>query len=301
IYVRREGEGKPIVLVHGIALTHDMWRYQVPYLKQNGYEVVSIDLRGFGSSQYYKFGKAAEYTYERWAKDLGLILQAYDLQQVTLVGYSMGGAVAMQYMLDSNWRVDKLVLIAATGPNMQETGLPFPPDDARLAATCVGLNTFAELIKKIDQVGSDQAVKAADDAFEAFLRLTFPTIYLMDFADGIDGVKWLRKMFDSCSREALVGGLKQMHDVKIPLRVGTINTPTRICHGILDPFVPFGLGEHQKKLIADADLTPLIGGHGLFFEQADELNRALAGGQVRQIPECPFYLCPVRWVKCNKG
>jgi pimeloyl-ACP methyl ester carboxylesterase len=183
---------------------------------------------------------------------------------------------------------------------MQETDLPFP-DSARLAATCAGLNSFAELIKKIDQAGSDQAAKAADVAFAAFLRLTFPTIDLMDFPDGFDGVNWLREMFDSCSHEALVSGLKQMHDVKIPLFKGTINTPTRICHEILDPFVPFGLGEHQKELIEGADLIPLIGGYGLFFEQADELNRALAGGQVRQIPECPFFLCPVRWIKCNKG
>ncbi|MGZ4861474.1 MAG: alpha/beta fold hydrolase [Halobacteriota archaeon] len=297
IYVRREGRGKPIVLVHGIALNSDMWRYQVPYLKQRGYEVISMDLRGFGRSHHYKDDKPADYTYERWAKDLGRVLQAFHLRHVTLVGYSMGGAIAMQYMLHSNWRVDKFILVAAAGPYLQED-LPFP-DDHRLRVTRAGIKLFVEMLEGIDQLEGDDLIgaadNAADEAFEHFLRIAFPTVRHADFPDGIDGLEWLKEMFHGCSYDALIGGLNQMHDVQIPLDVGSIDTPTTICHGLLDLFVPFGLGEYQQELINKAHLEPIMGGHGLFFEKAGELNRALTGAHVRRVPECPLYFCPVRW------
>ncbi|MGZ4864665.1 MAG: alpha/beta fold hydrolase [Halobacteriota archaeon] len=292
IYVRREGVGgKPIMLVHGIALDSDMWRYQVPYLKQRGYEVVTLDLRGFGQSQYVTTNTPAEYTYERWAKDLDRVIQHYGLQHVTMVGYSMGGAVVMEYMMNYSGSVDKFVLVDAAGPYMQEK-LPFPDND-RLAATCLGIETFRDLVIAIGQAGDDQAAKAAaNNAFEYFWRLTFPTIRLVHFPDGINGLTWVREMFEGCTHEALVSGLTQMHDTEIKLDGYKINTPITVCHGLLDPFVPFGLGEKTyRDLRPYSDLEMIMAGHGLFFEQARELNHVLTG---EPVPECRFTWCPIR-------
>lgn len=84
IFAQVEGEGKPIVLLHGFALTHEMWKYQVPSLKNNGYKVVAIDLRGFGSSKMVP----GAYTYDVWANDLGVALDELHLQHVTLAGFT---------------------------------------------------------------------------------------------------------------------------------------------------------------------------------------------------------------------
>ncbi len=287
IYAKIEGQddGKPIVLVHGFALNHTMWKYQVPYLKKKGYRVVAIDLRGFGDSwNPNQPQKAEEYTYETWANDLGTVLEKLDLHDVTLAGYSMGGAVAMQYMSGPHPRVEKLVLVSATGPNMQED-LP-PPDDSRLKATCWGFEAFTVLIRDFESVGSDKA-------FEKFTLLTFPTIQGVDLIGGTNDVQWIRDMFESASHQALVGGLTEMRNRDLTQGVSTISTPTIICHGLFDPFVPFALGKHLESLIEDATFTTLMGGHGVFFEQAEELNRALAG---ERIPDCPWSWCPVRKV-----
>ncbi|MGZ4930337.1 MAG: alpha/beta fold hydrolase [Halobacteriota archaeon] len=202
---------------------------QVPYLKKKGYKVISMDLRGFGRSQYYnKPDKPAEYTYERWAKDLGVILQWYDLQHVTLVGYSLGGAVAMRYMSGPHPRVENLVLVSAAGPNMHEE-VP-PPNDMRLAATRMGLGMFADMIGDFD---------GSDATFHKFIHLMLPAVKGFDLRDGTNEVEWIKNMFESASHPALIGGLNEMREKDITQGVRTISTPTRICYGLFDPFVLF--------------------------------------------------------------
>ncbi|MGZ4946206.1 MAG: alpha/beta fold hydrolase, partial [Halobacteriota archaeon] len=120
IYVHREGRDGdiPILLVHGIVLTHDMWRYQVSYLTENGYQLIAPDLRGFGDSHADNPEDPANYTYEVWADDLRAVINHFQLQHIILAGYSMGGAVVLRYMLGSHEPVDKLVLVSTTGPCM---------------------------------------------------------------------------------------------------------------------------------------------------------------------------------------
>lgn len=259
IFVHCEGEGTPIVLVHGIALTYDMWKFQVPYLTEHGYQVVALDLRGFGRSQPDKPDNQANYTYEQWADDLRTVISELNLKHVTLAGYSLGGAVVMRYMSDPHPCVEKLALIAATGPNMQ-ANLPFP-DNIRLQMTCSGLDIFADLIKYFGK----------EVAFDHFMNFAFPTILDTDFIDRTNLVQWIKDMFDSASHQALIGGCKEIRTRNITQGVSTICTPTRICHGIPDPFVPFGLGLYQKNL-TNADLTPFrASGHALFCEMEREL------------------------------
>ncbi|MGZ4903073.1 MAG: alpha/beta fold hydrolase [Halobacteriota archaeon] len=200
---------------------------QVPYLKKKSYKVISMDLRGFGRSQYYKPDKPAEYTYERWAKDLGVILQWYDLQHVTLVGYSLGGAVAMRYMSAPTPAYKPRARLCGR-PNMHEE-LP-RPNDMRLAATRMGLGMFADMIGDFD---------GSDAAFHKFIHLMLPAVKGFDLRDGTNEVEWIKNMFESASHPALIGGLNEMREKDITQGVRTISTPTRICYGLFDPFVLF--------------------------------------------------------------
>jgi pimeloyl-ACP methyl ester carboxylesterase len=270
ICVHCEGKatGTPIVLVHGIALTHDMWKFQIPYLVKRDYYVVAPDLRGFGQSQPCNPEDPANYTYKRWADDLRIVINKLNLQHMTLVGYSMGGAVVMRYMSDPHPPVDKLILVAATGPNMR-AHLPFP-DDYRLYATCEGLKEFAELITRYGKYL----------VFDKFMRFAFPLIDFPNSTGKNNLVQWIEEMYNEAADQALINGCFEMQrDHKdLTQGVGAISTPTKICHGKIDLFVPFKLGEYQQSLIRGADLMPFdVSGHGLFCEmQRDLLSEQLA-------------------------
>jgi pimeloyl-ACP methyl ester carboxylesterase len=104
------GEGRPLVLIHGAWATHEWWRWQVPELSQH-YQVYTLDVRGHGQSTPLE----RIYSVEGFSRDLDTFLQRFGLEQFALVGWSMGGIIAMQYCLDRPSQVKALILIATQG------------------------------------------------------------------------------------------------------------------------------------------------------------------------------------------
>src|SRR4051794_21141098 len=88
------GEGQPIVLIHGWPLSMEMWEYQLSDLVESGHRVIKYDRRGFGKSSKPWDG----YDYDSLADDLKAILDELNLENVTLVGFSMGGGEAVRYL-----------------------------------------------------------------------------------------------------------------------------------------------------------------------------------------------------------
>ena len=80
------GKG-PVVLIHGWPLSHRMFESQIFALTEAGYRVLAYDRRGFGSSAMPWGG----YDYDTFASDLHDLLGETDVQDATLVGFSMGG------------------------------------------------------------------------------------------------------------------------------------------------------------------------------------------------------------------
>src|SRR4051794_15563470 len=88
------GTGKPVVLIHGWPSTSQMWEYQQAPLAEAGFRVIAFDRRGFGRSSIpYK-----AYDYDTLASDLNAIIEELDLNEVTLVGFSMGGGEVVRYL-----------------------------------------------------------------------------------------------------------------------------------------------------------------------------------------------------------
>jgi non-heme chloroperoxidase len=260
LFVCIEGDGTPIVLVHGFALNHQMWKYQVPYLTANGYKAVAIDLRGFGNSSEVQ----GAYTYDTWANDISTVIDTLQLQRVTLVGFSLGGAIAMHYVTTrADRRIERLALVAAAGPYMTCRW-----DNILEHWACFGRDpaVFDQLIDLIDDGAHYQPILHIYDS--ALLRAQ-PA----DF-------QWIQGMLQANCPDALKGALEELRDKDLTRNLGEIKVPTTIIGGWTDLLVPPGLIEEQKKLIAHASCKMVVGGHGLFFEQVDELNRALTGGQL---------------------
>ena len=87
LYYEVQGSGKPVVLIHGWPLSGRSWESQLMALVAAGYQVITYDRRGFGQSSKPWEG----YDYDTLAQDLKGLMDELDLQNATIVGFSMGG------------------------------------------------------------------------------------------------------------------------------------------------------------------------------------------------------------------
>ena len=259
IFAQVEGtdDGKPIVLVHGWGLDHKMWKFQLSYLREHGYMAVAVDLRGFGQS----IDPKERYTYERWANDLHAVMQELNLDDATLAGHSMGGAIAMYYAAthpDSH--AQKLALIAAAGPCLAKR--PDNPD---------GLPEvfFDDLIALLEK----RSFRTSQAVFSRFYGTTF---LVKRRAAHLECIPKFLDIFLRTPHEALIGGLKELRDEDDTQAISQINVKTMICHGTHDPVVHPGLAKKQQELIKGASLIWFEkSGHYLFLEEDAKLNQEL--------------------------
>jgi pimeloyl-ACP methyl ester carboxylesterase len=109
--VEGRGQGPAVVLVHGLGGFAESWRHNIGSLAARA-SVYAIDLPGFGRS-----GKPpAEYSLAFFARALHGFLDAVGVTQASLVGHSLGAAVAITYALTHPARVERLALLAGCVP-----------------------------------------------------------------------------------------------------------------------------------------------------------------------------------------
>jgi len=104
LYFQVAGAGEPLVLLHGLGASSADWENQVPEFARH-FHVIVPDFRGHGASD-----RTGEYGVERFATDTWQLLDRLKIRSATLLGHSMGGAVAMQMALDRPGCVPRLVL-----------------------------------------------------------------------------------------------------------------------------------------------------------------------------------------------
>jgi pimeloyl-ACP methyl ester carboxylesterase len=105
MYYERHGSGAPLVLLHGALGTIDScFAHLMPAL-QSHFEVVAVELQGHGHTRDVD----RPLTFAVMADDTAALLAALGIERAHVVGYSMGGAVALQFALDRPEMVDHLV------------------------------------------------------------------------------------------------------------------------------------------------------------------------------------------------
>lgn len=252
------GDGRPVVLIHGWPLSGASWKLQVPALQNAGYRVIAYDRRGFGRSDKPSTG----YSYDALAQDLQGILEALDLRNVTLVGFSMGGGEVARYVSAYGQdRLHSVVFASAVPPMLMKTsGNPDGPMEAAQAASM-----------------SAGLTSDADAFYDGFTKQFFSP-----HADGhiLVTEQQRQEALELCKQASKIAALEAMQsfgttDFREDLPKVTV--PTLVLHGDADGIVPFeGSGQRTHAAIAQSELHLVKGGpHGINVSHADEFNQAL--------------------------
>jgi pimeloyl-ACP methyl ester carboxylesterase len=99
VYYEDEGAGKPVLLIHGHTLDRRVWEPIMPALNSAGCRVLRPDLRGHGLSTRPDGG----YHVSHHATDMAAVLDAAGVVRTTVVGFSIGGGIALEMALTMPW------------------------------------------------------------------------------------------------------------------------------------------------------------------------------------------------------
>jgi len=106
LYYREFGEGKPLIILHGLFGISDNWVTYGKRIAQEGYKVYILDQRNHGQSP-----QSHVFNYLALVDDLFEFIDEHDLKDVTLIGHSMGGKVAMHFTLENPQYISRLIVV----------------------------------------------------------------------------------------------------------------------------------------------------------------------------------------------
>ncbi len=256
IYYEDQGKGRPVVLIHGYPLDGHSWERQQQVLLAAGYRVVTYDRRGFGQSSQPTVG----YDYDTFAADLNTLLTHLRLDDVVLVGFSMGtGEVARYLGVYGSGRIRKAALLGAVPPFLLKTadnpegvdGQVFEDIKAAILADRYAyFEDFFTNFYNTDVLGGSRVSEAAVQAsFAVAVRSSAYATYAC-----VD--TWLTDFRGD---------------------VAKIDVPTLVMHGTADRILPIGATARRlPQFIADVQLVAVEGGpHNIAWTHPEEVNRAL--------------------------
>lgn len=102
---REAGEGKPLIILHGLFGSSDNWLSIAKELESE-YKIYLIDQRNHGSSPH-----SDDFTYEAMAADLAGFIEEHNIEDPIVMGHSMGGKTAMQFALSYPELLRKLIVV----------------------------------------------------------------------------------------------------------------------------------------------------------------------------------------------
>jgi peroxiredoxin len=256
LYYEDHGAGQPVVLIHGYPLDGHSWEKQSAALLEAGYRVITYDRRGFGRSSQPTTG----YDYDTFAADLGVVLDTLDLNDVVLVGFSMGTGEVTRYLgTYGSARVAKAAFLASLQPFLlhtedNPTGVPQEVFDGILAAvTADRYAYFTDFYRNFYNTDENLGTRLSEEALRNSWNVAA-------------GASWFAS---SAAVPTWVTDFRQ--------DIGKIDVPALILHGTADNILPIdSTARPFHKLLPDADYVEVDGApHGLLWTHAQEVNEAL--------------------------
>lgn len=247
VHVVEAGVGPTVLLVHGFgASTQDFEQFVFEPLAQTRH-VVAVDLYGFGWSE-----RRSDFAYgwTLWSDQLAHTLDALGIEQATVIGHSMGGAVATVFAARYPDRIERLVLA--------DSFYPLDPSERPLVFSLLQVPILGELM-----LGASEHTSPAGFSDDYVAR----------------AVLWNR------IRGTRQAALQYVRDTtkldELASAYPSVSARTLVLHGTADAFVPIAAMQRWAPRIADAQVVTLSGGsHFILRDRADdflnEVRRFLA-------------------------
>jgi pimeloyl-ACP methyl ester carboxylesterase len=271
VHAVERGSGRPLVLLHGITLRHDVWAPQFQMLADH-FRVIAVDLRGHGESKAGTDG----YGLGRLGDDLATLLTALDLHDAIVVGHSMGGMTAMSFCGDHpdvlRDRVAGLVFVATAARQV------IPPV---LDGPARGLVNRGQ--RRID---AGRSLPKRTEINERLARLAFGEL------PSKKAIAIVAGMGQSMEPAALLPSLSGLFDLDARVALRATHTPSLVVVGTRDLLTPVPAARHLARQLPDAELVVLArAGHQLMQERPTELAElidafaARVGGDAASVAE----------------
>jgi haloalkane dehalogenase len=249
-----EGDGEPVLLLHGEPTWSYLWRKIIPQLP--GRRVVAPDLIGFGRSD--KPADIGWYTYDRHVASIAALVEELDLRDITLVVHDWGGPIGLRVAVEHEERVARLAILntgVGGGAAPSETWLRFRAVVRELG----GALDIGRLVEAGTAQGLSDDVRAAYDA-------PFPT------PESKAGPLAFPELVPTEPDHPNTAPMNQVRDALREWR-----KPTLVVWGAEDSVLPAGIAHALVELIPGATGPMLIEGasHFLQEDRSDEVAAAI--------------------------
>ncbi|MCC9196963.1 alpha/beta hydrolase [Arthrobacter sp. zg-Y820] len=259
LYYEDQGAGQPVVLIHGYPLNGHSWEHQARELLASGYRVITYDRRGFGQSSKVSVG----YDYDTFAADLSILLEALDLQDVVLVGFSMGTGELARYVAKyGHERVAKLAFLASLEPFLvaredNPEGVPRAVfDGIEAAARSDRYAWYTQFFSDFYNLNENLGTRVSQEAVSGSWNTAISSAPVAAYAVVSSWIEDFRR------------------DVEAVRRSGK---PVLILHGTADRILPIdNTARRFSRSLPAAHYVEVEGApHGLLWTHADDVNDAL--------------------------
>ena len=246
------GEGRPVLLLHGHTLDRRVWASLASRLRERGLRTLCPDLRGHGRSSRPDRG----YHWSHHAADMAAVLEAAGVERCPVVGFSLGGGVALEMALTLPERVAALALVAPVLPDRR-----WEPE-------------FLAALKEVARTIRAEGVRAAMLGPWLSSPLFAPSLGVAGVREAMEamlgefpGADYLATALDAPERSWTV-----------PQRLGEITVPTLVVSPEHDMPGFRGFADEIATAVPGARLErPLGRGHLLPLEDPDGLAELIVG------------------------
>jgi haloalkane dehalogenase len=258
MHVVDEGDGPPVLLLHGEPTSSYLWRNVIPPLVANGYRAIAPDLIGFGRSD--KPADIGWYTYDRHVESIAELVDSLGLSGITLVVHDWGGPIGLRFAVEHEELVDRLVIL--------DTGIGGgrPPSEAwlRFRAAVRKLGPAVDPARLVES----GTVDGLSDEARAAYNEPFPT------PESKAGVLAFPELVPAEPDHPNTAPMNRVRDA-----LKSWQKPTLVVWGEEDAALPPALAHAFAELIPGAGEPVVIAGAGHFLQEdrPDELAAALLG------------------------